>query len=155
VAAAPLEGRAFFEHQQQRRQEIQARLTNKPGRRRLPQPEFVSPTATTQTIPIPSVAVAPAPRILLTSGANAGQAFHLPQGELTIGREEGCEIQLDDPRVSHNHALLLVHGNNVMIKDLRSTNGTKVNGTTIERQTALAPGDEINVGGVELRLETG
>jgi pSer/pThr/pTyr-binding forkhead associated (FHA) protein len=153
VAAAPLEGRAFFEHQQQRRREIQARLTNKPGRRRLPQPEFVSPTATTQTIP--SVAVAPSPRILLTSGANAGRAFHLPQGELIIGREEGCEIQLDDPRVSHNHALLLVRGNDVMIKDLGSTNGTKVNGTTIERQTALAPGDEINVGGVELLLETG
>jgi pSer/pThr/pTyr-binding forkhead associated (FHA) protein len=153
VAAAALEGRAFFEHQQQRRREIQGRLTGKPVRHRPPQPPLVSPAAATQIIP--SVPAAPLLRILLTSGANAGEAFHLHQGELIIGREEGSEIQLDDLRVSHNHAVLRVHGDKVTIEDLRSTNGTKVNGTPIERQTPLAPGDEIDVGGVQLMLETG
>ena len=88
----------------------------------------------------------------MTSGANAGQVFALHPGELIIGREEGSEIQLADLRVSHNHAVLRVHGTQVTIEDLRSTNGTKVNGVAIERQIPLVPGDELNLGGVQLVL---
>ena len=132
---------------------MQARLTGKPVRQRLPQPPLVSPAATTQIIA--SVPAAPLPRIVLTSGANAGQSFSLHQGELIIGREEGSEIQLGDHTVSHNHALLRVHDDHVTIEDLHSTNGTRVNGTPVERPAPLAPGDQIDVGGVRLVVEPG
>ena len=112
-----------------------------------------SPAATTQIIA--SVPAAPLPRIVLTSGANAGQSFSLHQGELIIGREEGSEIQLGDHTVSHNHALLRVHDDHVTIEDLHSTNGTRVNGTPVERPAPLAPGDQIDVGGVRLVVEPG
>jgi Inner membrane component of T3SS, cytoplasmic domain len=152
VATTRLEGRAFFEHQQQRRREAQARLTGRPLQSRLSPPPVVSPSAVTQTNPfVPAV---PLPRILATSGALAGRAFDLHPGELIIGRGAGSEIRLDDPAVSHNHAVLRVDGYRVTIEDLRSTNGTRVNGAIIERQTPLAPGDQIDVGGVQLRLET-
>ena len=89
----------------------------------------------------------------MTSGADAGRAFDLHPGELSIGREEGSEILLQDPVVSHNHAVLRVHGERVTIEDLHSTNGTKVNGMAIGRQTPLAPGDQLDLGGVILVIE--
>jgi pSer/pThr/pTyr-binding forkhead associated (FHA) protein len=46
-----------------------------------------------------------------------------------------------------------VQGENATIEDLRSTNGTRVNGTVIERQTSLQPGDRIDLGGAELTIE--
>ncbi len=89
----------------------------------------------------------------MTNGVDEGRSFALETGELTIGREEGSAIQLQDTSVSHNHALLRVHGEDVTIEDLRSTNGTKVNGVAADRQTDLAPGDLIDVGGVQLVVE--
>ena len=105
------------------------------------------------TVSLPAGPKTATPRIRVTSGASAGQAFGLHPGEQIIGREEGSEIRLEDSAVSHNHAVLRVHGEQVTIEDLRSTNGTKVNGVIIERQTSLTPGDQIDVGGVTLILE--
>ena len=89
----------------------------------------------------------------MTSGTNAGQAFDLHPGEQIIGRAEGSEILLEGATVSHNHAVLRLHGGQVTVEDLRSTNGTKVNGVIIEGQTSLTPGDQIEAGGVTLILE--
>lgn len=116
-----------------------------------PPAEAAAPAAVTQIIP-------PAPgspplRVRVTSGADAGRAFDLHPGELIIGREEGSEIRLQDNSVSHNHAVLRVRGEDATIEDLRSTNGTRVNSVVIDRQTPLAPGDRIDVGGVELTVE--
>ena len=105
------------------------------------------------TVSVPAGPKTATPRIRVTSGASAGQAFGLHPGEQIIGREEGSEIRLEDSTVSHNHAVLRVHGEQVTIEDLRSTNGTKVNGVIIERQTSLTPADQIDVGGVTLILE--
>jgi len=151
MAAAGLEGRAFFERQQQRRREAQARLTGKPLRRRPASPPVVSPSAVTQTVP--SIRPKSWPRVLVTSGALAGQTFDLHPGELIIGRGKGSDILLDDPVVSHKHALLRVDGDHVTIEDLRSTNGTRVNGVAALRETPLTPGDQADIGGVQLLLQ--
>ncbi len=150
MAGPALEGRAFFEQQQRRRQEAQGRLTGKPLQR-LPATRGLSPSLTAP-MPRPDP-LAVALRIVVTGGPHAGKAFGLRPGELVIGRGEGSPIQLDDPRVSHIHAVLRLRGADVTIEDLHSTNGTAVNGMLIERQTALASGDRIDVGGVELMLE--
>ena len=131
-----------------------------PGRtRRSAQPEPAAETATESaastaaTQIIPPAPGRPPLRVRVTNSADVGQAFDLHSGELTIGREEGSEIQLQDTSVSHNHALLRVHGEDATIDDLRSTNGTKVNGVAIGQQTPLAPGDQIEVGLVRLLVE--
>ena len=92
-------------------------------------------------------------RMRVANGTDARRVFDLHPGELIIGREEGSEIQLEDRRVSHNHAIVRVRGEKVTIADLRSTNGTKVNDATIKQETPLAPGDQIDVGGVILVVE--
>ena len=110
-----------------------------------------APTAPIQIVP--PVPAGPPLRVRVTNSADAGRAFDLHPGELTIGREEGSAIQLQDSTVSNNHALLRVSGEDATIEDLRSTNGTKVNGVAIDRQTPLAPGDQIDVGDVQLAVE--
>lgn len=149
VTVCTREGRAFFECQQRRRREAQARLTGKPLEHRIPQPGGPAPAAATQRI-TPVVTPPLLPQLLVISGPDAGQEYDLSPGELIIGREDGSAIQLTDRKVSHNHALLRVRGSQVTIEDLRSTNGTRVNGTLIERQTPLAPGDRIGIGGEQL-----
>ena len=153
-----LTGRAFFERQQERRRAAQGRLTGQSLPSRPAPPPTVSPpvplAAMTQVIPsVPAEPGAPALQLLVTNSANEGQVFALHPGELIIGRENGSEILLDDLKVSHNHALLRVSGDTVTIEDLRSTNGTRVNGESIRAQTTLAPGDQIDLGGVHLVIE--
>jgi pSer/pThr/pTyr-binding forkhead associated (FHA) protein len=149
VAGAGLEGRAFFEHQQHRRREAQARLTGRPLR----PPPVSGPPAATQIIR--SIPARPLPLLLATRGAPAGRTFGLHPGELIIGRGKGSEILIEDPSVSNHHAVLRVAGDQLTIEDLGSTNGTRVNGVVLERETPLAPGDQIDLGGVQLLLEPG
>jgi hypothetical protein len=115
-----------------------------------PAPDDAAPTAPTEIVPAIPI---PPLRVRVTNSLDEGRSFALDPGELTIGREKGSAIRLRGRGVSLNHALLRVHGEDVTIEDLRSTNGTKVNGTAIDRQTDLAPGDLIDVGGVQLVVE--
>jgi len=64
---------------------------------------------------------------------------------VTIGRLPECAVAVDDPNVSRRHAQLRREGDNVVLVDLGSTNGTKVNGVHV-RSHQLAPGDVITVG---------
>ena len=69
-----------------------------------------------------------------------------------IGRTVDCDIQIDDQSVSSKHARILVEADpylegatNTSIEDLRSTNGTEVNGRPVTRQ-GLNNGDQIKIG---------
>src|SRR5690242_11660407 len=64
---------------------------------------------------------------------------------VTIGREEDNNIQLNDDRVSRFHAKLQDHGGRVILTDLDSTNGTRVNGHPIQMRV-MQHGDVIGVG---------
>jgi hypothetical protein len=72
---------------------------------------------------------------------------------VVIGRLPECTVVLSDPNVSRRHAEVRRQGNDVVVADLRSTNGTRVNGVPV-REKMLADGDEISVGTTSLRFET-
>ena len=71
---------------------------------------------------------------------------------VTIGRLPECAVVLDDPNVSRRHAQLRREGEAVLLVDLGSTNGTKVNGIQI-RERHLSAGDVITVGTTMMRFE--
>jgi len=71
---------------------------------------------------------------------------------ITIGRLPECAIALDDPNVSRRHAQIRRDGPYVVVVDLGSTNGTKVNGVAV-REHRLEPGDTITIGTTTLRFE--
>ncbi len=72
--------------------------------------------------------------VRILKGPKAGETFELKDGENLIGRAPHCTISIPTPGLSKEHALITVHGNNVFVKDLNSTNGTFVNGIKIHRQ---------------------
>jgi pSer/pThr/pTyr-binding forkhead associated (FHA) protein len=78
-------------------------------------------------------------------GADRGRIFeHLPT-PVTIGREEGNSIQLNDERISRYHLKLQSDNDKIVATDLESTNGTKVNGEDIQVRI-IRDGDMISVG---------
>ena len=78
-----------------------------------------------------------------------GQHVALPAGPHRIGRHPHAAIRLADSRVSRWHAELDHTTDGVHLRDLGSTNGTTVNGITVQA-TRLADGDTISIGGVLL-----
>ena len=73
---------------------------------------------------------------------------------IRIGRAVDNDLQLDDPRVSRYHAVIERIGARYRIRDLRSHNGTFVNGERVDarRELFLAEGDVINIGGARLNF---
>jgi hypothetical protein len=76
----------------------------------------------------------------------------LPTGEFVIGRAANCQLSLDDPLVSRNHATLTVTPDAVVLADLGSRNGVRVNGDRIEGTRNLSHGDQIAIGSQDLVL---
>lgn len=78
-------------------------------------------------------------------GADRGRIFQNIGPPITIGREEGNTIQLNDERVSRYHVKIQEDNNRLVLTDLDSTNGTKVNGEDIQLRI-LKFGDMIALG---------
>jgi hypothetical protein len=78
--------------------------------------------------------------------------FELPQGEFVVGRALGSHLMLDDPRVSRRHTRFFVEAQRVTVEDLRSRNGTLVNGVLLKAPQVLADQDVVTVGSQELRM---
>ncbi len=81
-----------------------------------------------------------------------GRRVPLEDDAVTIGRQESCDVVLDDPTVSRHHAEVRRNGDAFELHDLGSRNGTRVNGLGITR-TQLADGDDLLIGAVPLRFE--
>jgi hypothetical protein len=99
-------------------------------------------------------------RMVSGPGGHAAGSLHLPDGTrvaigdepVTIGRQAECEVVLEDTNVSRRHAEVRRQGDEYLLVDLGSTNGSKVNGTRVKQQ-ALSDGDEITLGKTLIRFE--
>ncbi|TWU55658.1 FHA domain-containing protein [Rubripirellula reticaptiva] len=78
-------------------------------------------------------------------GADRGKIYETLSPPFTVGREEGNDIQLNDERVSRCHFKVQRDNDRLVLTDLDSTNGTKVNGTECQLKI-LRHGDLIAVG---------
>jgi pSer/pThr/pTyr-binding forkhead associated (FHA) protein len=78
-------------------------------------------------------------------GADRGRVFEQLSTPVTIGREEGNIIQLNDERVSRFHVKIQADQDKIVLTDLESTNGTKVNGEDIQLRI-LRYGDMVSLG---------
>ncbi len=78
-------------------------------------------------------------------GADRGKVFDHLEPPITIGREEGNSVQLNDERISRFHIKIQEDQEKLVLTDLESTNGTRVNGEDTHLRI-LRYGDVINVG---------
>src|SRR5947209_15361023 len=83
--------------------------------------------------------------IQVLEGVDQGRIFRNLPTPLTIGREEGNLLRLNDERVSRFHAKIQIDNADVILTDLESTNGTRVNGNVVQIRR-LRVGDCICVG---------
>src|SRR5207302_3911719 len=81
-----------------------------------------------------------------------GRRVNLEEDPITIGRMPECSVVVEDANVSRRHAEVRRDGPDVVVSDLGSTNGTRVNGAQV-RTRRLNDGDEITVGRTSLRFE--
>jgi hypothetical protein len=87
----------------------------------------------------------------LVSGAQAGESIPIERSGVLIGRRPGNDLVLQDASVSGRHALVRLEGDQVVVEDLGSTNGTRVDGRKVER-AEVTPGCSLKLGNIELEL---
>ncbi|MBN1774487.1 MAG: sigma 54-interacting transcriptional regulator [Deltaproteobacteria bacterium] len=93
------------------------------------------------------------PAYLLVLGAGEARTVPVPpDAVLVVGRDEQAVVALADEKASRRHAEIRSAAGEVTVIDLRSTNGTFVNGERVTRTHVLEHGDEIRIGGTLLTL---
>jgi pSer/pThr/pTyr-binding forkhead associated (FHA) protein len=136
--------------------------------RRMPEPQAAAPAPA----PAPSAAAATAPvaaaarpkggrenattssvsRIVITSGPKAGLELPLGNEPLTIGRSSESGLVIRDDYTSSHHARLVLWGEQWMVQDLDSTNGTWHDGTRVAAPVPVIAGAPIKVGATTFEL---
>jgi pSer/pThr/pTyr-binding forkhead associated (FHA) protein len=115
------------------------------------QPPPSAPAATTppihETMAMPKAAAAAGPQAELTieSGPDAGHTHRASDHALRLGRSPDNDVILRDPATSGHHARLERRGDQFWVVDLGSTNGTFVNGESIQEKQ-LSHGDRVTIG---------
>jgi predicted component of type VI protein secretion system len=71
-----------------------------------------------------------------------------------VGRKEECDIRLEHKSVSKMHCVIVKTDGMLLLRDLGSTNGTRVNGQRV-RRAALLPNDELTIAGHKFRIQIG
>jgi pSer/pThr/pTyr-binding forkhead associated (FHA) protein len=93
-------------------------------------------------------------QLVIAEGKETGREFDFDQVEVFIGRTPECDVILYESGVSRKHARIFIEANAFFIEDLGSSNGTKVNGATVQRQV-LNDGDAIALGPVVFNFKGG
>jgi len=91
--------------------------------------------------------------VLLSEGFN-GRTYELKVEKTTVGRVADNAFEIPEASVSSHHAEIILRGNDIVIRDLGSTNGTFINGEKIT-EAVLKPGQTLRFGTIDLRLDTG
>ncbi len=84
--------------------------------------------------------------MIILEGSDKGQSFDLPQGVVTIGRDQANSVPLSDLEVSQWHAELHINAEGFSVVDLGSASGVFVNQRKVEKQSLVA-GDQVKIGG--------
>jgi hypothetical protein len=93
-----------------------------------------------------------AERLLITAGDKAGYQLKLDRREVSIGRAQNSDLVIDDEFASTNHARLVKTGNEWVVQDLNSTNGTFLDGVKVTTPVPLRPGSEVRIGKTAFEL---
>jgi len=92
-------------------------------------------------------------RLVLLSEGLTGRTYDLKVEKTTVGRVSDNTFEIPEASVSSHHAEIILQGNDVLVKDLNSTNGTFINGNQVT-EAVLKPGQILRLGTIEMRLET-
>src|SRR5581483_1895955 len=89
--------------------------------------------------------------LAVINGPDAGSVFRIEKPRVTIGRT-GADIALNDSEISRAHVAVEIRDTTYLVEDLKSTNGTLIDGAKINGLTELQNHSEFQVGGSTLML---
>ena len=92
-------------------------------------------------------------KLVVLSAGMTGRTQELKVDKTTIGRVEDNTFQIAEASVSSHHCEVLLRGNEVLVRDLNSTNGTFINGEKVS-ESVTKPGQILRLGQIEMRLDT-
>lgn len=90
--------------------------------------------------------------LIIQSGKLQGKRLVLPLKEMTVGRDEECDMRIASSLVSRKHCSLKGTPDGIIVVDLGSQNGTHVNDVPITRPTLLKEGDTLRIGAIVLSV---
>jgi pSer/pThr/pTyr-binding forkhead associated (FHA) protein len=85
---------------------------------------------------------------------DGGEPIEILKDLTVVGRKEDCDLRLDHKSVSKLHCVIVKTDGLLLLRDLGSTNGTKVNGQRV-RRAALLPNDNLNIASFRFRVYLG
>jgi pSer/pThr/pTyr-binding forkhead associated (FHA) protein len=91
-------------------------------------------------------------KLKVLSGSHAGKEIKLSSAKFFIGRGEDCHLRPQSDLISRHHCALIVENGAVIVRDLKSRNGTMVNGEKIAADVHLKAGDKLKVGPLEFEV---
>lgn len=83
-----------------------------------------------------------------------GPDIVLDRAMVVVGRHPACDARLDSLRVSRHHCCMMQESGEVVVRDLGSTNGIRINGQRVE-MGRLRPGDELSIAHIRYRFDNG
>lgn len=134
-----------------RQVQVLARLTDypKPPSEPAEQALAIGQTSRLDSRRVRELLQARVPRATVVLRSQKGARFDLDKTVVSLGRALDNDVVIEDPRVSRYHAEIRLVGSRYVLVDLKSTNGSRVNGQLIT-QCALAPEDIVSLGGYEI-----
>lgn len=84
--------------------------------------------------------------------ATEGPTITLDKPIVLVGRHPDCDVQLDSPKVSRRHCCVAQVDGDIVVRDLGSTNGIRINGEVVQ-ECRPKVGDELAIGNVRFRIE--
>lgn len=85
---------------------------------------------------------------------DGGDPIEVIKDMTVVGRKEDCDLRLDHKSVSKQHCVIVKTDGLLLLRDLGSTNGTRVNGQRV-RRAALLPNDNLNIANFRFRVHLG
>jgi predicted component of type VI protein secretion system len=86
--------------------------------------------------------------------ADGGAPIDIVKDLIVVGRKDDCDLRLEHKSVSKIHCVLVKTDGLLLLRDLGSTNGTRVNGTRV-RRAALLPNDQLSIAHFKFRVYLG
>ena len=85
-------------------------------------------------------------KLKVLKGTGAGKEIKIPTPKCVVGRGDNCHLRPKSDAISRNHCVIYVKSGQLLIRDLKSKNGTFVNGDRIKEDRVLKVGDKVNFG---------
>ncbi|HZT79107.1 MAG TPA: FHA domain-containing protein [Gemmataceae bacterium] len=92
-------------------------------------------------------------RLVVDKGSKRSREFRLRGEETIVGRLKGCGLRIPSAEVSRRHCLLSCKDGYVTVEDLKSANGTYLNGEPVRGREVVRPGDQLQIGPVTFVVE--